>query len=131
MKNDRAVTAKIQSVSDKTYLRPVRSYGNTLIEEGRVTGTLPGTAKVRLTLQPEKLAATTSFTFHLGGGDLRGHGTGKAHSGEHGYESFSGAISVDGGTGRYANASGVGHFYGVLNRVNNNVEVQLIGRLRT
>jgi hypothetical protein len=123
-----AVAARTVTVNDTGKLRIVGGDGNLLIEEGRATGTLPGSARV--TLDVSATTVTSSFTFYLAGGSISGHGSGKLHSGNGRYESFGGAASIKGGTGRYAHGSGSGGFYGVLDRRSDDAEVQVIGSLR-
>jgi hypothetical protein len=123
----RATEAGTLNVRDAGRLHLVSADGSVLIEEGRASGTLPGTARV--TLNIESTTIGYSFTFHVSGGSLAGRGTAALHSGNGRYESFGGAASIRGGTGRYAHISGKGGFYGVLNRSTSNAEVQVIGKL--
>ncbi len=122
-----AVTARILVVRDAAKMHLLNANGNTLTEEGRATGTLVGTAHATLSFNGS--TTTSSFTFHLGGGSISGHGSAKLHSGNGRYESFGGTATIVGGTGRYAHISGKGGFYGVLDRNNSNAEVQVIGNL--
>jgi hypothetical protein len=118
-----------KSVRDTAKLHLVKSIGNTLYEEGRVSGTLPGTARVTLHLGVS--SATSTFTFHLRGGSITGSGSAKLKPGKNGrYDSFGGTASIRHGTGRYAHASGTGGLYGVVDRSNYSAEVQVIGTLR-
>jgi hypothetical protein len=122
----RAHAAATLNVNDRAKLHVVGGNDNTLIEEGSATGTLPGTARV--TLDIGATTATSNFTFRLSVGSISGHGTAKIHEGSQ-YESFGGTATIRHGTGRYAHISGSGGFYGVLNRRNDNAEVQVIGKL--
>jgi hypothetical protein len=123
----RAVEAATLNVRDAGKLHFLSADGNIWIEEGRATGTLPGTARVKFYINAT--TTTYSFTLHLGGGSISGRGTAKLHSGNGRYESFGGSATITGGTGRYAHISGKGGFYGVLDRGNDNAEVQVIGKL--
>lgn len=117
------------SINDKARMRLAGGNGNTLIEEGKATGTLPGKAKVSLTIANATNAKST-FVVYPRGGSITGLGSVRLHPGKSGaYESFSGTISVSHGTGSYAHASGSGKLYGVLDRSNDNAEVQVIGTL--
>jgi hypothetical protein len=118
------------SVRDNSELHLVRAIGNTLIEEGRATGTLPGSARIRLNIDVESGTATSRFTIYTHGGSLSGSARGEAHPGRGGWESFSGTTRLEHGTGRYAHASGTGKMYGALYRRNDRLIVQTIGRLR-
>jgi hypothetical protein len=117
------------SINDTAHMRLTGGNGNTLIEEGKATGTLPGKAKVSLTIISTTTAQST-FAVYPRGGSIPGLGTVRLHLGKSdAYESFSGTISVRHGTKRYAHAYGSGKIYGVLDRSNDNAEVQIIGTL--
>jgi hypothetical protein len=117
------------SINDKARMRLTGGNGNTLIEEGKATGTLPGNAKVSLTIANVTTAKST-FVVYPHGGSIPGAGSVRLHPGQSGaYESFSGTLSVSHGTGHYAHASGSGKIYGVLDHSNDNAEVQVIGTL--
>jgi hypothetical protein len=123
----RATEAATLNVRDAGKLHLISANGNTWIEEGRAYGTLPGTARVILYIG--STTATYSFTLHLAGGSISGRGSGKIHSGNGRYESFGGSAGIKSGTGRYIRISGKGGFYGVIDRGNDNAEVQVIGKL--
>ncbi len=123
-----ARTGRMLSVHDVAKLHLVNADGNTLIEEGRAYGNLPGTARVTLSFNGSTV--TSRFTFHLAGGAISGRGRASLHSGSGHFESFGGSAAIAGGTGRYAHISGNGGFYGVFDRSNSNAEVQVIGKLR-
>ena len=124
-----AVTARVISVNDKAELHLVRAFGETLLEEGKATGTLPGTAKIRLHIDAARDSATASFTFYVHGGTLSGESSGQANGGHAGWESFSGAMHLNHGSGRYAHASGSGHMYGAIYRRTDKLIVQETGQL--
>jgi hypothetical protein len=117
------------SVHDSSELHLVHAVGNTLIEEGRARGTLPGTVRIRLNIDVERGTASSRFTIYTRGGSLSGYAQGEAHPGRGGWESFSGTTRLEHGTGRYAHASGTGKMYGALYRRNDRLIVQTIGRL--
>jgi hypothetical protein len=108
----------------------VHAVGDVLTEEGRVTGTLPGRAKIKFDLRPAGGTATARFTLYIGSGSISGHASGKGHEGQGGWESFSATSWLDGGRGRYAHASGSGHMYGAINRRDDRLVVQAIVRMR-
>jgi hypothetical protein len=122
-----ARAARTLSVHDLAKTHLVNASGDTLIEEGRAFGSLPGSARVTLSFNGS--TTTSRFTFHLSGGSISGRGRAKLHSGNGHYESFGGTATIIGGTGRYAHISGNGGFYGVLDRSNSNAEVQVTGNL--
>jgi hypothetical protein len=125
-----AIAARSTSINDKSTLHRVQAIGNTLIEEGNTEGTLRGRVRIRLNLEAESSSATSHFAMYLSGGDLLGHANGRATIGKGGWESFGGEMWIDRGTGRYAHASGSGRLYGALNRRNDVLVVQVIGRAR-
>jgi hypothetical protein len=121
-----ARTAGAVSVNDTGHLHFLRASGSLLLEEGSVSGTLPGNAKVHLVV-----SSTVSATFTIeahGGGTITGRGTATLHSSGI-YSSFGGSLSVSHGTGRYAHAHGSGKLYGLINRRTHALTVQTTGTL--
>jgi hypothetical protein len=101
------------SVKDEGHLHMVSSSGSDLVEEGAVTGTIPGTVRVNFNIGPTVYA---SFTIYVhGGGSISGSGHGTLHS-TSAYSTFGGSLSVTHGTGRYSHAHGTGGLYGAINR---------------
>lgn len=126
----RAHAARAISVSDTAHMQQVSgSTGATLVEEGRATGTLPGTVRARLTLANASLRA--GFTIYLRNGTISGHGTARLNVGKGSFASFGGSLTISHGTGHYAHVSGSGGLYGTINRfsANRNTVVQFVGRL--
>lgn len=116
--------AKVK-VSETAHLHMGRESGPDLLAQGPVSGTLPGTVKVRLTVGA---TIEASFTITTKNGSISGHGSGKLHtSGE--YASFGGTLSATGGSGRYAHAHGTGGLYGVINRRTYALTIQTTGTL--
>jgi hypothetical protein len=110
----RALAARTVSVDDTGHLKRTHASGDFIDEAGEISGTLPGTATVRLDVGPETITASFTIQVH-GGGSISG--TGRAKIGSPGrYTSFAGNLSVTGGTGRYAHARGSGKLYGELER---------------
>jgi hypothetical protein len=99
--------------NDEGNLHEVGESGEYVIEEGHVTGTLPGRVRALFLLE-----ATIRVRFVLypnGGGSISGRGWGKPSSS--GREaSFGGKMSITSGTGRYLHAHGEGGFYGKILR---------------
>jgi hypothetical protein len=125
---DKAAAARIISVSDAAKLHLVGANGDALEEEGKASGTLPGSTRVTLNISSS--TATFTFTLHLNGGSITGSGTAKVHQGRSGEDaSFGGSTTIKHGNGRYAHVSGTGGFYGAIDRNNDNAEVQIIGKL--
>jgi hypothetical protein len=119
-------TARALNIDDTAHLHLLNASGSVLSEEGPVSGTLPGRARVRLVVGTRVLA---SFTIKpRGGGSIIGSGSATLHSSSR-YSSFGGSLSVVRGTGRYAHAHGSGKLYGVIDRRTDEVTVQTIGTL--
>jgi hypothetical protein len=119
-----ARAARALSVNDTGYLHLLNSSGSILTEEGPVSGTLPGTARVRLDVGEN---VTASFTIRVrGGGSISGHGSAALHSSGR-YSSFAGTLLVTRGTGRFAHAHGAGKLYGVIERRTDALTVQTRG----
>jgi len=117
-----ARAARTLTINDNGELRLVHASGETLSEAGKISGTLPGTASVRLDVGSESVTAT--FTIHVhGGGSITGSGRAKIGS-DGRYTSFGGTLSVTGGTGRFAHARGAGKLYGVIERRSDKLTVQ-------
>lgn len=121
------VAARALTVSDSAHLSLASANGNTLVERGKASGTLPGTVEVTLTLRDR--TATSSFTIHTRGGTIGGHGSGRLKTGKGGYDSFGGSVVVTRGTGRFRGAHGTGGLYGSIYRVTDAMSVQVTGKL--
>ncbi len=114
------------SVKDEGHLHLVGESGSNLVEEGPVSGTVPGRVRVDFNIGPTVRA---SFTIYArGGGSISGHGEGSLHSTGL-YSTFGGSLAVAHGTGRYAHAHGSGGLYGAINRKTYALTVQAIGKL--
>lgn len=126
----RARGARSLAVRDTAELHLLHAYGNTLIEEGAVKGTLPGRVRIKLDINATRNTASAQFTAYLRGGTISGGSSGAAHGGHNGWESFSGRMWVNHGTGAYRHASGSGHMYGSIYRRTDRLIVQQVGQLR-
>jgi hypothetical protein len=120
------VSASTSSVNDTGHLRLLKAVGAVLLEEGKTTGTLPGTARVRLVVGA---SVSATFTITLRGGSISGSGKASLHSSGR-CASFGGTLTVSRGSGRYAKARGAGKLYGVIDRRTDAVTVQTVGTLR-
>lgn len=121
-----ARTAHVLSGNDNATLHLVHANGSILYEEGRASGSLPGTVHAWLHIGAYFAG---HFVFYIRSGAINGHGSAKSHSGHYPYVSFSGTADITGGTGRYRNAGGRLGFYGVLNRESSTVQMQTRGTL--
>jgi hypothetical protein len=120
-----ARAARVLNATDTAHLRYVSASGSLLLDEGKATGALPGSMRVHLNLGT---TFTGSFTITTSGGSITGHGSATPH-GSGAYESFSGTLTVTGGTGRYARARGRGKLYGTFNRSNYSLVIKTTGSL--
>jgi hypothetical protein len=117
-----AAAARSTSITEDGELFRVHASGEIITEEGNVTGTLAGSAKVLLDVGAEVVTASFRITVR-GVGSIVGHASAKLSSpGRH--SSFRGTLSVTGGSGRYAHAHGSGKLYGTLERVSDHLTVQ-------
>lgn len=120
-----AHAARTLSATDTARLHYVSASGSMLLDEGKATGSLPGTMRVHLDLGA---TFTGSFTIYTSGGSIKGHGSAIPH-GSGTYESFAGTLTVTGGTGRFARARGHGKLYGTFNRNNYALVIKTTGSL--
>jgi hypothetical protein len=124
-----AHAAHAVSVKDEGHLRLVRSSGSLLIDEGPVTGAIPGKVQVRFVYYGDP-AVSAQITIYGRSGNIKARGSGRLSSPTSPSPSFSGTLTIEGGSGRYAHASGHGDFYGVFYRRSYAMVVQTSGTLR-
>lgn len=118
----------VVKVKDSAQLHLVHADGNTLVEQGHATGTLPGSVRVTLTLRSHK--ATSTFTLNARGGTISGSGVGSLKAGKSGWDSFGGSLDVRHGSGRFQHVHGNGGLYGAVYRVDDSMHAQVYGTLR-
>jgi hypothetical protein len=100
--------------------------GFTLNEHGSASGTVAGTISVQLTIVSTN-RVTARVSIHPSGGSISGYATADYHRGTTA-ASFSGTMSVTGGSGRYAHAHGSGlGFTGTIQRSNDAITVHVTG----
>jgi hypothetical protein len=122
-----ARVAHTLNVKDEGHLRSIgNSRGSELLEEGRVSGTIPGRVMVSFNIGATIMAKFTIYA--NGGGSISGHGEGALHSTGL-YSTFGGSLMVTRGAGRYKHAHGTGGLYGAINRKTYAMTVQAIGKL--
>jgi hypothetical protein len=120
-----ARSARVLKATDTAHLHYTSASGSILQEEGKATGSLPGSMHVRLDLGT---TFTGTFKIYAAGGSIEGRGIAKPH-GSGIYESFAGTLTVTHGTGRYAHAHGKGGLYGTFNRNSYALVVKTTGSL--
>ncbi len=123
-----AYSATTLSVKDEGNLRFIKSSGSTLTDEGHAAGTIPGNVRIRFTYNgnPSVSAQITIYGAH---GTLQVRASGRLSSPTSPNPSFSGALTITGGSGRYAHARGSGKLYGVFHRRSYGMVVQTRGTL--
>ena len=123
-----AGSARTVSLREAGNLRLTSKRGFTLNEQGSATGTLSGTLHVRLTIvSSNHVKAEVSISRN--GGSISGEATASYHR-SNGSASFSGSLSVSGGTGSYAHAHGSGlSFGGTIQNSNDAIAVHLGGSI--
>lgn len=124
----RARVAHTLSGNDNATLHLVHTNGSTLYEEGRASGSLPGTAHASFYIHASG-NLVGHFVFYTRSGAINGHGSAKWRQGRYPYVSFSGAAEITGGTHRYVHVHGDLGFYGVMNRESSAVTIQTRGTL--
>jgi phage gpG-like protein len=124
----RAHTSRTLTVRDEGHLRYVKSSGTVIIDEGRATGTFPGTVKVRFSYDGEP-TVNARFTISGARGSISARGTARLNSLTSRTPSFAGTMTITGGSGRYAHIHGGGGLYGVYNRRSYGLTVQAVGKL--
>jgi hypothetical protein len=120
-----ARAARAVRATDTAYLHYVSASGSLLFEEGRASGTLPGSMHVHFNVGS---TLSGSFTISTRGGSIKGHGEATPH-GSGVYESFAGALIATGGSGRFAHAHGRAKLYGTFNRNTYALAIQTTGTL--
>lgn len=123
-----AHAARTMSIKESGSLHYSNKHGSEVKESGYAKGTLSGPIYIQLRLTSTK-SVSAGVQVYPGGGSI--HGSASASYSNHGsYASFSGRMSITGGSGRYskAHASGLS-FSGTINRSNSAVSVHVSGRL--
>lgn len=119
----RAHTTRTLNGTATARLHLVKPEGSELIEEGPVSGALSGSARGDF-YTGAQFTGTVTIRTHAGSISGRGratpHGSGR-------YQSFSGAFTLTGGTGRYTRAHGQVALYGTFDRRSDSVVVQTVG----
>jgi len=121
----KAHAARTLDGTDTAHLHLVRQDESLLFEEGSAAGALPGGMRAKLTVGSRFTGACTIYTRYgsiTGRGSATAHGTGR-------FQSFSGAFTVTGGSGRYRRVHGATKLYGTFDRRTFAVVVQTVGRL--
>lgn len=120
-----ARAARTLDGTDTAHLHLVHQKEAVLYEEGSAGGALPGRMQATLTVGSVFRGSCTIYTSH---GSITGHGTAKPH-GAGRYQSFSGTLTVSGGTGLYRHVHGSTGLYGTFDRRTFALVIETKGRL--
>jgi hypothetical protein len=121
-------TAHTTSVREEGSLHIVSDEATQIVDEGSLSGTLPGSGRVYFTYNGSP-AVTARFTIHTGVGTIDGTAKCRLNNPNSPTPSFRGALVIVGGSGRYARARGSGELFGVFHRRGYGLIVQAIGKL--
>jgi hypothetical protein len=117
-------------IRDEGYLGFRTSSGSLVVDEGRLAGTLPGRARVQFIYDGSPTVKAT-FTIVGPGWELRGAATCRLSHPNSSSPSFRGALTLTGGSGRYAHARGSGELFGVFYRATSyGLKIQAVGNVR-
>ena len=120
--------AREQSVTDRTYLRLVGPPGTEITEKGTSYGTFSGSVLNHLKFSGGRISG--NFVLHAHGGIVKGNTNGSVvGKSAQPVVSFAGTVSITGGTGRYAHASGQLHLKGSIRRSNYEIYEETSGRV--
>jgi hypothetical protein len=120
-----ARAAHTVSGSDTANLHLVRQREALLYEEGVARGSLPGRMRAQLTVGSLLRGGCTIYT---SAGSISGRGVATPH-GSGRYQSFSGSMTITGGSGRYRRAHGHTGLYGTFDRRTFALVVQTTGHI--
>jgi hypothetical protein len=123
-----AHAAREVNLQETGHLHAVGEPGATIIERGRAIGTYNCSIAVQLTIVSAN-RVTATFTVKPRGGSVTGRGSARfAQQGTDGY--FGGTMSIAGGTGSFAHASGTNiGISGVISRETFALKVQVHGKI--
>jgi phage gpG-like protein len=105
-----AHAASVLNVHDEGHLRFIHASGSVILDEGSVSGSFPGTVRVRFLYDGEP-QVSAQFTISGHGGSISAHATGRLSSPTSSSPSFSGRMTITGGSGRYAHIHGSGGLF--------------------
>ncbi|HTB50099.1 MAG TPA: hypothetical protein VK701_03910 [Solirubrobacteraceae bacterium] len=115
-------------VREEGSLRFLSDEATLIVDEGPLSGTLPGRGRVYFTYDGSP-DVTARFAIRTSAGTVEGRATCLLHNPNNPTPSFRGALQIVGGSGRYAHAHGSGELFGVFHRHGYGLIVQAVGRL--
>jgi hypothetical protein len=116
------------TVRDEGSLHFLSDEATLIVDEGSLSGTLPGSGRVYFTYNGSP-NVSARFTIHARGGNVYGAAKCRLSNPNSLTPSFRGALQIVGGSGRYAHARGSGELFGVFHRRGYGLVVQAIGKL--
>jgi hypothetical protein len=123
-----ALASRTTSVRDEGSLHFISDEATRIVDEGSLSGTLPGSGRVYFTYNGSPIVAAR-FTIHAHGGNVYGTAKCRLNNPNSPTPSFRGALRIIAGSGRYAHARGNGELFGVFHRRGYGLVVQAIGKL--
>ncbi len=121
-----AGAARTVSLNDTAHLRRTSSHGFNLYESGSASGSLSGSISLHLDVISTN-RVTAQLTVHPRGGSINGTASG-SYRNNGSTASFSGTLTVTGGSGSYSGSHGSGlSFSGTIQRSNDAVTVHVSG----
>jgi hypothetical protein len=123
-----AAAAHTTSVRDEGSLHFLSDEATLIVDEGGLSGTLPGSGRVYFTYNGSP-NVTARFTIHSAAGDVYGTAKCRLNNPNSPTPSFRGALEIVGGSRRYVHARGNGELFGVFHRRGYGLVVQAIGKL--
>jgi hypothetical protein len=123
-----AAGTKPSSVNEYGRLTIQSSKSSTIDEKGSGWGSFNCSVAIELTLSGTLVSS--HYTAYLEGGSISGTATAHIHYASTATAYFSGTITLDGGTGSHAHASGTASFSGTINRTSYAMNTHITGRLR-
>ncbi len=123
-----AHAARILKVHDEGHLKLVSGEGSTLIGQGSLSGTLPGSVRLRFSYSGGATVAA-HLAVSGAGWTIRADSRMGLSNAASATPSFRGTLRITGGTGRFAHCSGSGELFGVFYRRSYGLTVQALGKL--
>lgn len=121
-------SARTTNVREEGSLRFASDEATQIVDEGGLSGTLPGSGRVYFTYNGSP-NVTARFTIRTASGTIDGTAKCRMNNPNSPTPSFRGALVIVGGSGRYARARGSGELFGVFHRRGYGLVVQAIGKL--
>jgi hypothetical protein len=124
-----AHAARTLDLNDSANLSLSNKKGFELKEAGKATGSLGGTIYIQLKVESER-AVVAKIQVYPSGGSLNATATGSYRVESSSTASFSGKLTIAGGSGRYSKAKGSGlSFSGTVHRPGDSVSVRVSGTM--